>query len=276
MIFKSLKFAVAAGAAVLLLGGFVFGREMVSYVQTSANSVRTAVKDSVPVEFELQRARTMLEQIIPEMHASIRTIAQEEVELKALERDIEKAEQAIADERTRLARLREELAVDQANYRIGGRSYSRDQVRNELSNRLNRLKESEVVLASKQRMLQAREQSLTSAIETLESTKSRKALLEEKVAALESQHRLVQATATNNGIEIDDSKLAQTEKLIGDIRKRLDVAERVLAREAQFVQPMELDPIEEQDLLADVDAYLESHGSQDDAEDAESTAYRAD
>lgn len=256
MIFKSLKVAVVGGLSLLVLGGFVFGREMVSYVSTSANSVRVAVKDNVPIEFELQRARNMLEQIIPEMHASIRTIAQEEVELKGLKADIEEAEQSVAEERTRLSRLRDHLDVDEASYRIGGRNYTRDQVRREVANRLDRLREAEAVLASKRRLLDAREQSLATAIETLESTRGRKAILEQQVAALESQHRLVQSASQGSGVEIDHTKLAQTERLIGDVKRRLDVAERVLAREATFVQSMEIDPIEERDLLADVDAYL--------------------
>ena len=257
MVIKSVKLAVVGMIGVVLLGTFVFGRDLMSYARTSVSSVRTSMKEKVPIEFELQRARDMLEQIIPEMHANIRLIAQEEVELKSLEADVINQTNAIADERARMSRIRDLLNVEQASYQIGERSFDRDQLRADLSRRLARLKESEVVLSSRHRLYEARKQSLAAAIETLENTQANKALLQDKVAALEAQHRLVQTAATaGSGVALDGSKLAQTEKLIVDIKKRLDVAERVMAREARFVQPIDVSPLHEQDLLAEVDEYL--------------------
>jgi peptidoglycan hydrolase CwlO-like protein len=256
MILRSLKYAAVGAAAVALVGGFVFGRDLISYIRTGTQSMRHAVKDSVPIEFELQRARDLLEQIIPEMHANIRLIAQEEVELKSLEADVAAGERSIQEERTRLARLRDMLEINTASYQIGQRSYDRDELRTETARRLERLKEAQVILASKHRLLEGRQRSLNAAIETLESTQSRKALLHDKVMALEAQHRLVQTTAQGSGLQLDRGKMAQTEKLIGDIKTRLDVAERVLAREARFVQPLDISPLNEVDLLAEVDAFL--------------------
>jgi hypothetical protein len=57
---------------------------------------------------------------------------------------------------------------------------------------------------------------------------------------------------------VDNSKLAQTEKLIGEIKKRLDVAERVLAHEATFVSQVEVDVVNEKDLVAQVQQHLGS------------------
>ena len=57
MICKLIKLGMLSVAGVVLVGGIVFGREMCSYVSSSARSVRHAVKDAVPVEFELRRAR---------------------------------------------------------------------------------------------------------------------------------------------------------------------------------------------------------------------------
>jgi hypothetical protein len=45
--------------------------------------MRGAVKDAVPIEFQIQRARDSLNDIIPEMQANIRLIAQQEVEIAA-------------------------------------------------------------------------------------------------------------------------------------------------------------------------------------------------
>ena len=75
-------------------------------------------------------------------------------------------------------------------------------------------------------------------------------------ARLCATRRLVKAASIGSEIQVDNSKLAKTEKLITQIKKRLDVAERVLAHESQFVQAIPVDAVAEKDLLAQVDEYF--------------------
>jgi hypothetical protein len=262
MITKWLKTGVIAAVGLSIAGGLLFGKDVVSYICSSAKSVRTVVKDSVPVEFELKRARDMLEEIIPEMYANIRLIAEEEVEVAALKVDIAKGKEANEQEQMRIARLREELGKSQAVYYIGRREYPRSYVKEDLAHRFERFKESELVLASKERLLTARQTSLDAAMRLLERTKTRKRELEDKIEALASQHRLIKAASIGSNIQVDNSKLAKTEKLINEIKKRLDVAERVLAHESQFVQAIPVDVVPEKDLLIQVDDYFNNKQKQ--------------
>lgn len=256
MITKILTRGVLVVLAVLVIGGFLFGKDVISYIHSSARSMRTAVKDAVPIEFELGRAKDLLDQIIPEMHANIRLIAQEEVEVAALKTDIEKSQVAMNDEKTKISKLRDSLEIQQASYSFGDKQFSRSYVKDDLATRFERFKESEDVLAGKQRLLVTRQKSLESAMTMLEKTRSRKSLLENKIESLTSQYRLVQAASVGTGIQVDNSKLAQTEKLIAQIQTRLDVAERVLAHESQFVQEIPVDAVPEEDLLSQVDEYF--------------------
>ena len=66
--------AVSAGG-LLVLGMAVFGTDLPSYITSSTPAGATAVKESVPIEFELQRARDLLETMLPEIQAKIRLIA---------------------------------------------------------------------------------------------------------------------------------------------------------------------------------------------------------
>ena len=262
MVTKLFTRVVLIVVGVFVIGGLLFGRDVVSYVSSSAKSVRMAVKDAVPIEFELRRAQDLLEEIIPEMHANIRLIAQEEVEVAALKTDIAKSQAAMEEEKAKIAKLRDTLQIQRASYSFGEREYSRSYVKDDLSNRFERYKESEVVLAGKQRLLETRQKSLESAMTMLDQTRSRKALLEDKIESLTSQYRLVKAASIGTGIKVDNSKLAQTEKLIAQIQKRLDVAERVLAHESQFVQEIPVDAVPEADLLTQVDEYFQNEGNQ--------------
>jgi len=255
---KWLKRGLVVAAGVSVIGGLLFGKDAVSYVRSSAKSVQTVVKDSVPIEFELRRARDLLEEIIPEMHANVRLIAQEEVEVAALKADISKSDESIQEEKARITKLRDALDTPQAQYCFGGREYPRSYVKEDLANRFERFKESELVLASKRRLLTTRENSLHAAMQLLEQTRARKQTLQDKIESLASQHRLVRAAAVGSQIQVDNSKLAQTEKLIGQIKKRLDVAERILAHESQFVQAIPVDAVSEADLLTQVDDYFQT------------------
>ncbi len=245
---------VAAGGA--LIGSMVFGRDMFSYVRSSAKWTRATIKDSVPVEFELKRAHDLLEEIIPEIHQNIRLIAQEEVEIVALKADIAKSEKAFAEEKNRIASLRNALNVQKASYAFGNQQYSREELKQDLAWRFDRFKEAEVVLASKQRMLSSREAGLRNSMQLLEKTKAQKHLLASKIESLEAQHRLVKAAGVGSGVQFDNSKIAQTEKLIDNIKKRLDVAERILAHESNFVQTIPVDSVKEVDLLTEIDQYF--------------------
>lgn len=256
MLLKTVKYGVIGAVGLVVVGGMLFGREGISYLQSSARSVQTAVKDSVPIEFELKRARDMLDQIIPEMHANVRLIAQEEVEVATIRSDIDKANVSLVSERTRIGKLREMLNVQQVSYSVSGLNYSREQVKEELARQFDRYKEAEMVLAGKQRLLETREKALHAAMAMLDRTRAQKTRLEDQIESLEGQYRLVKAASVGSTLNVDNSKLAQTERLISEVKKRLDVAERVLAHEAKFVQPMAIDTVSEPDLISEVDEYF--------------------
>jgi hypothetical protein len=258
MFFKPVKYVVLTVAAALLIGGAIFGRELFSYISSSCNRVRTAVTDSVPVEFQLQRARDLVNDIVPEMQANVRLIAQQEVEIAALKRDIELSHKQIGEERQRVAKLRDSLATQNVSFTFGQFTYTRDQVKQDLANRFDNMKEAEVVLAGKERLLENREKSLQAAMQALARTRSQKSLLETQIATLEGQNQLVKAASVGSGFAIDNSKLAQSEKLIAEIKKQLDVAERVLAHQSKFVEPIQVDVVSETDLLKQVDEHMAS------------------
>jgi chromosome segregation ATPase len=222
--------------------------------------VQNAVKNSIPLKFELQRARDMLEEIIPEMHTNIKLIAQEEVEIAALKSDIERSEELLVKAEHRIEKLRNMHTLHKASYRFNSQTVDRQQLTGELAHRFEQFTEAQVIVESKRRLLSARKQSLQGALKLLEKTRSQKTILASKIETLESQHRLVQAASVGAPVKIDNTKLAQTEKLLVHIKKRLDVAERILAHQAHFVDPLALDeqPIDEAELLSQIDYYFNS------------------
>jgi hypothetical protein len=256
MILKALKYGLVTVTCAALVGGIVFGRDLCSYISSGSHLLRTAAKDSVPIEFELARARDLVNDVIPEMQANVRMVAQQEVEISGLRDEIVSAHQSLDTERTKLTKLRNCLATQDVSFTMGDLTYSRDQVKQELARKLELVREAEVVLSGKDRLLENRQKSLAAAMQMLDRTRSQKSLLEGQIASLESQHRLIQAASVGSGGQIDTSKLAQTQKLIADIKKQLDVSERVLAHESRFVEPMVIETLDEKDVTKQADEYL--------------------
>jgi hypothetical protein len=93
---------------------------------------------------------------------------------------------------------------------------------------------------------------------------------------LTGQYRLVKAASAGSKFQMDSSKLAQTEKLIAQIQKRLDVAERVLAAESKFVEQIPVDTVVESDLVAQVDEYFDARNQQPQSEKSPSAVTMAE
>ncbi len=262
MIFRSIKWGMYAVGGAFLTGGLLLGTDMFSYVRSSAKSVRTVVRDGVPLDFELQRARDMVEDILPELRANVRVIAEEEVEIAHLRRDINLATEKLSAQRQSVSAFRNKLRGSDVSFVVHGRHVSRDQVTEQLASVLDRFKQAEATLTSKQRLLEAREKSLMAAQGVLERSQARKAELEQKIEALTAQHRLVQAQAVGTKVSIDDTQLARADKLITDIQKRLETAQRVLAHEFELIDDSEITivsaVVNEADLLAEVDKLLDN------------------
>ena len=52
----------------MALGTLIFGRDVVSYAQTAWSATREAVKQEVPLEFQVERARTSVAKLDPAIH----------------------------------------------------------------------------------------------------------------------------------------------------------------------------------------------------------------
>lgn len=256
MSLKILKYGAVSVFAFLALGWIVFGTDLSSYVSTSAGNVRETVRDSVPIEFELQRARDLINEILPEIHSSIKVIAQDEIEIAALEKELTASKDQLEKDRRALAILRGHMNVEQVSYEVGTRAVSRAQLTEIVQHRFDRLKDAELVVASQERLLETRRHSLNAAMQLLDKARDRKMALEQKVEALVAQHRLVKASAVGSKIHVNDTKLAKADQLLTDIQKRLMVAERVLEHEQTEIILGETEIIDEAGLLAEIDAHL--------------------
>ncbi|HVR74946.1 MAG TPA: hypothetical protein VMT52_11465 [Planctomycetota bacterium] len=254
--FKWMK-RIAAGVLIAgILGGVCVGTGFGSYLKSSGKLIKGAVKDSIPVEFEIQRARDLLEDLIPEMQANLRLVAAEEVDVASLEKEVERSREALATESGKVQKLRVTLARDLASYTIGGHEYRRGELVEDLARRFEHMRTAELLLGGKEDLLRNRKRSLDAALKKLDRTRVARVQLATQIEALEAQFRLVEAQSSGSEFRLDDSKLARTEKVIAELKKKLEITQRVLAREARFIEEIPIDAVEESSVVERVDAYF--------------------
>jgi len=192
-------FFVAGGA--LLVSTLVFGRDVFSYMSTAASNARAAIKDNVPVEFEIDRARRQITNLNPEIEKNRRLIAQEKVRVERLKTQIARLETKLQGDRRHIARLKSDLDSGTEHYVYAGQTFSADEVRSELKLLFEQYKTQESTLEKLEGILAARQKSVTAAERKLDSMLAVKRQLELDVANLEARLKMVEVAKTTSELQ---------------------------------------------------------------------------
>jgi chromosome segregation ATPase len=251
------KKVLIGAAAAAVLSTLVFGRDALSYVKTFGCSARDAIKAEVPLEFEIQRARDMVGNLVPDIRKCMHVIAEEEVNVEHLSKDIARAETDLGKQKDEILALRRHVDHGQA-YQYASRTYSPNEVKRDLACRFERYKTAEATVASKRQILAAREKSVDAAREKLDGMLASKRDLEVQIENLDARLKTVQAAQTASSVVLDDSQLARAKKLIGDLNKQLDVAQKMLDADGKFTGLIPVDTSAQvpEDLPSQIDEYF--------------------
>ena len=251
-----LKKTLIAGAVGLTTLAIVGGRDAWSYLTTSVGWVNQSVRSSVPAEFELERAKREIAKLEPEVERSMHLIAKEEIALERLAEKVADLEQRQDQERDNLDRLTNDLQTGSTQFVYAGRSYARAEVKTDLANRFQRFKTNGETLASLRKMLNSREQLLVDTRQKVEEMLAMKQQLLADVANLEARQKMVDIAKNSSELVFDDSQLARTNKLIDEIRTRIEVDERLLSAEHDMLAAIPVDEVDDENIVAEVTAYL--------------------
>jgi hypothetical protein len=235
-----LKKSLYVGAAAALLLGLLFGRDAIGYVGTSVAQLRQHVKDSVPVEFEIERARNMIKNIDPEIRRSTHLIAKEQVEVQQLASRIDDLQGKLAKDEDNIMKMKSDLETGESYIYYAGNRYSQDQVKGDLANRFERFKTNDATLVSLKKVMDARQVSLDAAKQKLDGMIAAKRQLEVEVENLEARQKMVEVAKTTANFNFDDSHLSRTKELISEIQTRLQVEETMMNTYGEYQEKAEI------------------------------------
>lgn len=251
-----IKKVILIGGATCLVCVVLFGRNAVSYIRTSANYVGEAVQESVPVEFQISRARDMIKDLVPEIRKNMHVIAKEEVEVARLQEQIDQTKARQEKEKEQLMKLKTDAESGKAEFQYGGRKYTLQQVKLDLSNRFERYKTGDATVASLEQMHAARQRSIEAARAKLEGMLVAKRQLQVDVENLEARLQMVAAAQTTSKYQFDDSQLGRAKELVAGLKSRLEVAEKLVSAEANFHDEIPVEQPSPENVLDEVTEYF--------------------
>ena len=254
---RLIKYVAGTSLAVFLGGFLIFGSDLTSMIRTSANSIRQSAREHVPVEFELDRAKDQINEILPDLQSQVRMIAEEEVAINQLEKEVTKDLAHLDNLERTIASLREKAIVQNVSLKTGEKQPDRRHLTKQLQSRFSHFKQAKLSIDSKQRLLEKRRQGLAASVNLLQEMRLRQSELKLKVESLAAQHRLIKASKVESGTLVDGSQLSKADQLLGQIENRLDVAQRVMNYENDTMDIVaEEEPVDSQTVLAEIDQYF--------------------
>jgi phage shock protein A len=214
------------------------------------------VRGSVPVEWEIKRARQMIEDLKPEIAKNWEIVTREEVGVERLRQEIGAKEELLAKSKGDILRLKDDLQKGAVRFVYAGRTYSEDQVRDDLANRFKQFQVHEATTNKLNQVLVAREKNLDAARRKLDEMLAAKSALEVEIENLQARLSMVEVAQTSNPVTLDDSHLSNTRQLLDEIRTRIDVAERMVASEGALDGTIPLDETSSPELLEEIADYF--------------------
>lgn len=244
--------------SVLLAGtsGLLLGTSTVSYVRTGVHSLRDSVKDQIPIEVEITRARDLITNLKPEIAENLKRIAREEVEVAKLQREVSTKESALSQSKDAILKLKEDVESGVKYVTYKGKKYSAEQIRCDLSDRFKHYQSLEQTADKLSKILDARERNLVAARRKLDEMLSTKRELEVQIENLQARLTMVQVAQAGSEFAVDDGAIGQVRQALDEITTRIDVAEKLV----QGSEHLGMIPVEPQsgsnDVLEQISEYF--------------------
>ncbi len=260
-----IKKLLIGGVLASALGGLVIGSGLWSYARTAGGWLQQTAEDSVPLEWEIKRARQLIADLAPEINSNAKRIATERINVAKLERQVGETEDKLAAAQADIMRLKTDLAGGDNVFVYSGKTYTSHQVKDDLSRRFELYKTRKEMADNLNKMLSARQETLSAANERMEAMLSAKRQLEVEVENLQARLAAVRVAQTSSELALDDSALSRTRELLDRISARIDVEKEMTQVDTDYFGGIELDEQGETELLDEITHFFDGDQTGDGA-----------
>lgn len=237
MIRKTIKTLFLAGAVLGGTGFLLFGTDLGSYLGTVASSVKQEVEEQIPIDFELRRAEGLIREIDPQIQSCKRDLARAEVELEELQSSVQALDKLVKSEEQRLKRGAQLLEggmvkTGHVSLTLADDRMARHRVERNLQRQMDSYRNHLSILQTKRSLIDRQTEAVEVAKRRLQTVRAEKELLADQVQSLRTQKQMVETLAAGQKkFRLDDSALSQAKEALDKVKKRLDVAQKMLENE---------------------------------------------
>ena len=254
----SMKTAIVGGVSALALGTLVLGTSWFSYFRTAKNEMTSAVEDAIPIEFQLKRAKDMLEnELEPEISKMKHAVAESQVAVEHLQANLDEKQETVTQRRAEIMTRNDQLKSKKTTFLVNDVSYTKSELEEDLGKRFDRFKTLEQTFKSEAKVLEAKRQAVVANEDKVEKLLGAREELRLQIEELEARVSAVKAAETVAESEFDDSKLSNIKELLDSLDAKVDVRERELSLEGKETDLIPVETEESSKSVADsVDAYF--------------------
>jgi peptidoglycan hydrolase CwlO-like protein len=247
---------LGAGALFVALHTPVGSSIRTAFDWTGTSIKKTFVSPETEAQFEIDRTRREIAELEPAIKENLVNVANAEMEVKKLEREIDAIKANHATEAEILTTLRSSL--DTGDFKLAGNvTYTADEIKSELSQRLPRYKQTSATIKIKEDTLKSKKKLVLAANQELSQMQAAKQGALAELAAIEARLKMIETTKERNNFNFDKTGNAMTrlKSSLADLHDKVDVIARTAELEGQFsgsTNPVIIEP--KTDVLKEMDA----------------------
>lgn len=248
--------------AVVLVGAWAYGsgvgREVMSYIRTGINEIRSQTKDCIPLDFEIKRAENMLSNLDRTDDRLISALAGQIQSLRRMDEEIARLTEKVEDMKSALRHQNEELKV----ILVKGNDFTtREAKAINVEKQFKAVKAAESSLKAKIEARDRTQERLTHIKDQREGLKAQRVELQNRIAALKTNVELLKLSETRSKAVLDSDQLAELadlKKLVDGLEERIGTSliEHQLRTEEPKAAPTQKSGASATSITAEIDSFF--------------------
>jgi chaperonin cofactor prefoldin len=221
---------VGLGAAALFA---LFGTKAVHYTRYAAEKVRENARAAVPFDADVDAAKQQVKALEPAIHSGIETLAKLDQSIKTVEGEIVALKNQEGHARHQIERLRASLD-DAGVHRVSDSDRATRRAQVGLERQIDTFRRARYTLQVKESELESRRVQRDNLAARLNEMKEKKEALLSKIQEIEARHDAMQVTREFSDVVIDTSPLADAERAVAELDRRVELEAHTAELRSQF------------------------------------------
>jgi len=230
-----------------------------SHLCTALSKISRHAKDQVPLDWEIDRVRDEVSKIDNDISRARGPLARQLYEVEELKKDIGDHRARLDQEKKTLLTMKADVESGNQYIVYGDTRYPASRIKEKLTKDFDAFKTSEKALDTKEKLLQSKEEGVAAAREQLDAMRGVKEQLTVELSQMDTELKLIRLQETKSKFHVDDSRLARIKDSIKDMHRRIDIAKKELALQAEFADTGAINvdqKVKTNEVLKDIDNYF--------------------